>query len=87
MKRILSTCAVVMLSFVLFSFIGTPQEANYEMIHETIPAIEVETSSFTEWEDNHYTSDKQVFFKRIRYWDEFSGSASLDQMAEVLSRN
>ena len=87
MKRILSTCTIIVLSLVLFSFAGKSQKANYVIVEEVTIAIEVEAASFTEWEDNHYTSDKQVFFKRIRYWDEFNSSASLDQIQEILSRN
>jgi len=72
----------------LFSFIGkSSQQANYKIVEETLSEIEVEAASFQEHEDNHYTSDKQVFFKRIRYWDAFIASSNIGQIEDILSRN
>jgi hypothetical protein len=87
MKKILFTSVIIMTSFVLFSFAGKQQQFTYNVLENSSTVLATEVSSFQEHEDHHNTSDKQVFFKRIRYWDAFSGTADINEMENVLNRN
>ena len=90
MKKIILASTLIGASLILQSFSNhrtTKEMIDFTELNETNMELIAQSGSFEEYVDNHHTSDKQVFFKRIRYWDVFQESFELHKIERVLNRN
>ena len=90
MKKIILASTLIGASLILQSFSNnrtTEEIIDFTELNETNMELTAQLGSFEEYVDNHHTSDKQVFFKRIRYWDVFQKSFDLNRIECVLNRH
>jgi len=89
MKTLLikSSALIACLSLFAFSSANDVGKIDYKLIHQ-FDNVEVETSSFDQFETRTYTPSKAVYEKRVRYWTDFQSNFNKqNEISEVLERN